>query len=233
MSRAKAGAILVAAGSGVRLKAGVRKAWVRLGGRPLLAWALRALDASPRVGEIALVVHPEDLRLAAAFVARRRGLPKPVHLAVGGRERQDSVAHGLQALRGAWPAVLVQDAGRPFMRPHRVQAWVDSALSRGSGIAAVPVKDSIKRARSGRVESLPRAELWAAQTPQALRRGWLEKAQDWAQKGRRRFTDEAGLVEAWGRRVHLVQAYYENMKVTTPEDLVVAKALSAGFRAGR
>jgi 2-C-methyl-D-erythritol 4-phosphate cytidylyltransferase len=216
--KAVAGAILVAAGSGRRLKSKTRKAFVPLAGKPLFQWSLQVLERSAWVGEITLVVHAGDVVRLGAWVREHR----KVRVVEGGEERQDSVQEGLRALQGSWPVILVHDAARPFASQELVQACVESALKRGSGIAAVPVKDSIKRLRQGKVSGLPRHELWAAQTPQAIRREWLEAAYAWAAKKRFLATDEAGLLEAFGKPVTLVESSDDNFKVTTPVDLKMA-----------
>lgn len=225
-----AGAILLAAGTGSRLKSRVRKGLVKLQGKPLFTWALQTLLTAPEIGEIVLTAHPHDL---AEMAARVKGAGRGVKVVAGGATRQDSVRCGLDALAGRWPVTLVHDSARPFLKAGLVSDCVSSALAHGSGIAASEVKDSIKWLKGKKVVSLPRAELRAAQTPQAARTLWLRSSHAWAQKTGYQATDEAGLLEACGRAVKLVPSSSENIKVTTPEDLVLAGLLARNFRRDR
>lgn len=228
MRKPNAAAVLVAAGVGSRLKAGTRKANVMLGGKALFEWPLQSLLKSPEIGEISLVVHPKDLKARQAWVARRN-YPKTVQVAAGGDERQHSVANGLAQLVGGWELLLVHDAARPFLTRSLIHACLKAAARFGGAIAAVPVKDSTKLIEGNRLKSLPRERLLAAQTPQAFQAGLLLRAHAWAAKSHRLFTDEASLLEARGHHAAPVRAYYENFKVTTPEDLAFAKRLIKTF----
>jgi 2-C-methyl-D-erythritol 4-phosphate cytidylyltransferase len=221
-----AGAVLVAAGTGSRLQAGRNKARVLLGGQPLFMHSLKTLMAAPCVAEVCLVCHLSDLQELARALARR-GWPKPLCLAQGGAERQDSVHHGALALSGRHPVLLVHDAARPFAGVELVQACAQAARKGACAVAATPVKDSIKRLRKGKVESLARQELWAAQTPQALPYAAYLKAAQRALKAGWRFTDEAGLAERAGLKTVLVPSTGANFKVTTPEDLALARQVLA------
>ncbi|MCB9896895.1 MAG: 2-C-methyl-D-erythritol 4-phosphate cytidylyltransferase [Planctomycetes bacterium] len=231
MSRAAPALVVVAAGSGTRLGAPVRKALVELGGVPLVLHTLRRVLAWPAVGEVVLVVHPSDRATLGALVA---GLPRGVHLVDGGARRQDSVAAGVAALPETVDVVLVHDAARPFVPIDRLDALADAARDAGCALLAVPVSDTIKRARGdahARVDAtVPRHDLWAAQTPQAFRRAELLALLAQAAREGREVTDEAGLFESAGRAVHLVEGSRLNFKVTTPDDLALAEALLASER---
>jgi 2-C-methyl-D-erythritol 4-phosphate cytidylyltransferase len=165
------------------------------------------------------------VRILQAWVRRQR-FRVAVQVAAGGAQRQDSVANGARALKTGVEVVLVHDAARPFVSAKLVARCAKSALKQGSGIAAVRVKDTIKWARGNKVQSLPRQELWAAQTPQAANKSWYLKALARAGRSGAVFTDEAGLLEAAGFPVKLVQGEYENIKITTPEDLVTANMIA-------
>jgi len=224
------GAVLVAGGTGSRLKAGRNKARVMLAGQPLFMHSLKLLMAAPSVAEVCLVCHADDLRLLSRRLALAGPWAKPLCLAEGGAERQDSVRHGALAL-GTRPAVLlVHDSARPFASLSLFAACAKQARRGVCAIAAAPVKDSIKRLRGGKVESLPRQELWAAQTPQALPLLAYLKASARAASQGWRFTDEAGLAGRAGIPVRLVPSGDENFKVTTPQDLALARQLLSGAR---
>ena len=224
------GAVLVAGGTGSRLKAGRNKARVMLAGQPLFMHSLKLLMAAPCVAEVCLVCQADDQDLHFGQLAQAGPWPKPLALAEGGAERQDSVRAGALALPGQPAVLLVHDSARPFVSAALVAACAQAARRGACAIAAAPVKDSIKRLRGGRVESLPRQELWAAQTPQALPlKAYLKASARAVAKGWR-FTDEAGLAGKAGIPVRLVKSGDENFKVTTPQDLALARQLLSGAR---
>jgi 2-C-methyl-D-erythritol 4-phosphate cytidylyltransferase len=221
-TKANTGAILVAAGLGSRLGAGTRKAMVRLAGKPMLAHALDTLMQASCVAEVVVVAHVQDLKALAQW-ASKRPWPKPLSLAQGGDTRQESVWHGAQVLGQAHAVILVHDAARPFVTKRQVESCAAGAAQGACALLAVPVKDSIKRQIGKKVRGLKREELWAAQTPQALPAKDYFKAQHKAQCLKKTATDEAGLAELIGLKQALVMGAYDNFKVTTPEDLALAK----------
>jgi len=228
MSKPFCGAVLVAGGLGMRMKAATRKTNIRIGGKPIFEWSLLSLLKSPLIGEVALVLHADDYRARLTWAARQK-FRKPVTLVQGGVQRQDSVAKGLSVLNPAWDILLIHDAARPFLKQSLIRDCVHTAKSRGGAIAAVPVKDSIKLVDGPHLKSLPRERLLAAQTPQAYPAGSLLRAHASAQKQKRYFTDEASLLEARGHASLPVMAYYENFKITTPEDLHNARIVIKTF----
>jgi 2-C-methyl-D-erythritol 4-phosphate cytidylyltransferase len=204
------GLVVVAAGRGERL--GQDKAWARLGDRPVVARALAAL-AVPPVERVALVVAADRLGDGRALAV---DLALPTIVVAGGARRQDSVRHGLLAL-GPCTWVAVHDAARPFATPALLRRTWAAAQRTGAAVAAVPVVDTIKRVVDGLVvETLPRAELWAVQTPQVFRAALLARAhhEDSADA-----TDDAALVERHGVAVVVAEGAYDNIKITTPADL--------------
>lgn len=211
-------ALIVAAGSGERLGAGVPKAYVELAGRPLLQWSVEALAATPAVEEIVVALPPG------------REAPAGTTGVAGGSCRSESVLRALQAARPAG-TVLVHDAARPLLTPELAGAVIDAVQGdegADAAIAAAPVTDTIKRAgrQGGEVrETLDRGELWAVQTPQVFRRAALERALDVGAETLASATDDAWLVERSGGRVIVVPSPAENIKVTTPFDLRVAELL--------
>ncbi|HLH15012.1 MAG TPA: 2-C-methyl-D-erythritol 4-phosphate cytidylyltransferase [Solirubrobacteraceae bacterium] len=223
-------ALIVAAGSGERLGAGLPKALVPLAGRPLLAWSLDALAASDGVERIVVAVP-------AGFDEREHGLGAgagapagvPIAYVRGGATRSQSVRNALSAA-GAGDPVLVHDAARPLLTPHlagEVLAALAADASADAAIAAVPVTDTIKRVGEDAAvrETLERRELWAVQTPQVFRRAALERALAVSAQELARATDDAWLVERAGGRVLVVRASEHNLKVTAPLDLRVAELL--------
>jgi len=223
-----AAAIVLAAGAGKRLGTGARKGLLSLGGKPLYAWSVGAFLGSPLVNQVVVVVHREDVRSVAGACAKRFKDPR-LKVVAGGAERQDSVSLGLQAVDAHAEVVLVHDSARPFLKQSLIRACAQTARLAGGAVACVQVKDTIKLAEEGQLQGLPREKLMAAQTPQAYQAPLLREAHFEAAKKRAYYTDEAGLCEAAGIPSVAVLAYYENFKITTPEDLPLAKRLVAGF----
>jgi len=216
-------AIIVAAGSSTRM--GADKIWATLGGAPVLAHSIAALANTPGVTHL-VVVAPADRHEAIALLP----CPVPVIAVEGGARRQDSVAAGIRAVPdAAW--YLVHDGARPLATPALAARVLDAAAAtEGAAIPVIPVFDTIKRVDGeGHVrETLDRSELRAVQTPQAfrgdlLRRVHLELDGD--------VTDDAAMLEALGISVVTVEGDGENLKITTPVDLVVAQAIFAARQA--
>jgi 2-C-methyl-D-erythritol 4-phosphate cytidylyltransferase len=207
-------ALIVAAGRGERLGGAIPKAFVDLGGRPMLEWSVRTVQAVAEVGQV-VVALPEGRRA-----------PEGTLGVAGGATRSESVRAALAA--GTGDPVIVHDAARPLVTPELVRATL-AALDENTdaAIAAAPVTDTIKRVDSdGRVaETLDRAGLWAVQTPQVFRRQILTQALDVDATTVASATDDAWLVERAGGRVRVVAASPENIKVTTALDLRLAEQL--------
>ncbi|HEY8477057.1 MAG TPA: 2-C-methyl-D-erythritol 4-phosphate cytidylyltransferase [Chloroflexota bacterium] len=211
------GAIVVAAGRAERM-GGKEKVWAPLGAWPVVGHALVALRDAGVVERVALVVTPERLDDSEALL-RRVGLPGVA--CVGGARRQDSVRAGLVAL-GPCEWVVVHDGARPFVTPGLVRAGLRAARKTGAAVAAVPVTDTIKLVADSLVEAtLPRERLRAVQTPQVFRYDLLWEAHH--RPSPPEATDDAALVEALGHPVVVYPGAYDNIKITTPEDLVLAE----------
>ena len=228
------GAVIVAAGNSSRMGGGVSKVLEPLGGRPVLLHSLEVLEACPSVGELCVVCREEDKPQVEALLKGRGG--KPLSLVAGGAQRQDSVLRGVEALSPGREFVLIHDGARPFVTQELAEAVCRDALEWGAATAAVPVKDTCKLADGeGFVESTPpRERLMAVQTPQAFRRELYLDALKAAQRAGALYTDDCQLVEAAGGRVKLTPGDYRNMKLTTPEDRLAARAyLGKGERAVR
>jgi 2-C-methyl-D-erythritol 4-phosphate cytidylyltransferase len=219
-------AIVVAAGRGERFGA-ADKILRPLAGRPLLLHVLEAIDAASTVQDVILVVG-EHTRPAIERLLADGERRKPIRVVIGGARRQDSVELGLRATAPDTGIVAIHDAGRPLVTAALFDRCVAAALERGAAIAAVPVTDTIKRVAAGLVlETVPRDDLWAAQTPQVFRRSLLLDAFARPLARTATFTDEAGLCEALGLPVAIVLGERLNLKVTQPEDLAIAEALLA------
>jgi 2-C-methyl-D-erythritol 4-phosphate cytidylyltransferase len=218
-------ALVLAAGRGERLGQAVSKAFVSLAGRTLVERSIRALFASQRIDRLVPVIAAGDRGAWAALapsLADVAGLASPV---VGGAERQDSMRAGLAALPADVTLVAVHDAARPFVLPSDVRRVLEAAREIGAALLAVPVTDTIKRVRGGRVVDTPlRSECWAAQTPQAFRVALLREALAKALLDGVVATDDVQLVERLGLPVAVVEGDPGNVKITRGEDLTLAEA---------
>jgi 2-C-methyl-D-erythritol 4-phosphate cytidylyltransferase len=221
-------AILVAAGRGERMEAERPKAFLDLGGEPLLLRAARAFEAAPSVGRLVAVVPDAQTETARQLLAP---LPKLVAVVAGGERRQDSVLAGLgQVPDGFEGVVLVHDAARPLVDVELIEAVAQQAAATGAALPVLPLVDTVKRVRGGRVvETLDRAELGGAQTPQGFRCALLREACEAARRAGLAVTDEAMAVERLGHAVYAVPGSKRNRKITTPDDLAWAEAVVAGI----
>lgn len=220
-------AIIVAAGSGTRLGHPEPKAFVELGGRPLLYYSLRTLRDVAPVAEV-IVAIPPGKEESARHVAQRAGLSVPLRLTAGGAERQDSVAIALSLAGPESGVVVVHDAARPFAPATLFTACIEAAARSGGAIAAIAVADTLKEAaESVIIATRPRQGLFAAQTPQAFRQELLIAGHRLGAAQPQPATDDSFLVEGLGTKVEIVAGSPLNFKITTPEDLRIARALIA------
>ena len=213
------GAVVVAAGSSSRM-GGLDKIFATVLGRPLLSFALDQLQAFPAVTEIVLVMDSGSLKQGRELVDAR-GYRKVTHVCAGGERRQDSVKSGLDSLTPCdW--VIVHDGARPCLDLPMLERGLAAVREVGAVVAGVPVKDTIKVVSDqGVVVDTPdRKSLWAAQTPQIFRYDLLQDAHDRCVDD---VTDDAMMVESLGHSVKMFLGSYENLKVTTPEDLILAE----------
>jgi 2-C-methyl-D-erythritol 4-phosphate cytidylyltransferase len=222
-----ASAIIVAAGSGSRLGFGEPKAFVTLGGRPLLRYSLSTLAEIEALLEVVIAV-PSGMEDRARAEAEAAGISVPVKITPGGIERQDSVRIALDLTSAESDLVVIHDAARPFAEPALFERCLEAAARSGGAIAAIPVADTLKRADAGRiVATVARAGLFQAQTPQAFQRTLLIAAHRRALDQRVTATDDADLVEQAGGAVEIVEASAMNLKITTPADLTMAGAMAS------
>ena len=213
-------AILAAAGSSQRM-GGENKLLLPLDGMPVLAHTLRAVDAAQSVDEIVIAAREEDL-LTYAELCKTYGIRKPVKVVVGGATREESV---LEARADA-KLLAVQDGARPLVTPELFDAVVLRAAVCAAAAPAVPVHDTIKLARDRRVTETPdRSMLFAVQTPQVFDAGLLKAALQSALTEHAALTDDCSAVERLGKAVYLTDGDEENIKITTPLDLIVAEAI--------
>ncbi len=218
-------AVFPAAGQGKRMQAGKNKVLLELLGKPILVHTLERFSASQQVDFLVVIVAEEEVAQIEQMLSEVTGL-KPYVVVAGGSERQYSIANGLAAMPAETEIVLVHDAARPLVSLSVIENVIAAARAEGSAIAAVPEKNTIKVVdEEGFVKETPnRAVLWAVQTPQGFRKEILLEAYQRAGKDGFLGTDDASLVERMGCPVQVVASSYRNIKVTTPEDLLIAEA---------
>ncbi len=218
-------AVFPAAGQGRRMKAGKNKVFLELLGKPILVHTLERFSASQQVDFLVVIVAKDEIAQIEQLLSKVSGL-KPYAVIAGGSERQYSIANGLAAMPEETEIVLVHDAARPLVSLSVIENVIAAARAEGSAIAAVPEKNTIKVVdEAGFVRETPnRAVLWAVQTPQGFQKEILLEAYQRAEKDGFLGTDDASLVERMGRPVQVVTSSYRNIKVTTPEDLLIAEA---------
>jgi 2-C-methyl-D-erythritol 4-phosphate cytidylyltransferase len=219
----KVTALVAAGGSGARMRSGVAKPWIRLNGRPIILYTLKALHAHPLIDEIVLVLGRDGLKKANELVRKFR-LTKVAQIVAGGATRRGSVENGLKALRSGSGLVLIHDGARPLVGPEDITRVIEMARRTHAAILGVPVKATVKKVDGrGAVKETPdRDSLWEIQTPQVFERRLIERAHRQSRKGAA--FDDASLVEQAGHKVWVVPGSYGNIKITTPEDLVFAQA---------
>lgn len=221
--------IVAAAGRGSRMKRAENKVFLPLLDKPILRYSIEAFLGRCDVAEVIVICAAHEREEMEGFVAPYR-VHKPVKVVVGGSERQYSVANALRAVDKKSELILVHDGARPLVTDEVVQSVIDSAREHRASIAAVPVKDTIKTVdgQGMVVDTPPRSTLYAVQTPQGFDAQLLFDAYARAEEDGFLGTDDASLVERLGVRVAVAKGDYQNIKITTPEDLIVGEALLKG-----
>lgn len=217
----KVSAIIVAAGRGKRMKSSTPKQFLLLEGKPVLWHALSVFEDCEIVEEIVLVANRCDIPFLEDF-------KKVKKVVAGGRRRQDSSLNGLRAAGSeAEDIVIFHDGVRPFVRRETILACVREAKRTGAAICALRPKETVKVGTEGNLvkETLDRKNLWLVQTPQAFKADLIRKGFENAKEKELEVTDEAMLIEKLGHSVKIVEGDEENIKITTPDDLILARAI--------
>lgn len=214
--------VLLSGGVGKRMKASMPKQYLDLRGKPIATWSLGMFAGMAEVGEVVVVCAPEYEEVFASVP-----LPRAVALkfARPGKERQDSVFSGLQAVAASAALVAVHDSARPLVREEDVRRCMEDAMQHGAAVLGVPVKPTIKEVGPDGmvVKTLDRSRLWDVQTPQIIRPELLKKGFAKVEAEGLAVTDDVSIIEALGLPVKMTMGDYTNIKVTTPEDMFVAE----------
>ena len=217
-------AVIVAAGSARRWE-GSDKVLAPLGELPVLVHTLYAFQDCPAFDQV-VVVTREDLLVEVADLCREYGLDKVTKVVVGGAERIHSVRAGLREVNPEAELIAIHDGARPLVPQQVLEQTVEKAAQTGAAAPAVPVTDTIKRGEKGlTVETVDRSSLWAVQTPQIFEAGLIRAAIEKAVEDQVELTDDCAAVERLGMKVSLTQGSRENIKITTPFDLLVGEAI--------
>ena len=220
-------AIIPAGGAGKRLKTHVAKQYLLLDNVPVLIHNLNVFQKSKVIDNIVLALPSDDLVSVRQELIDKYGLSKVTTIIAGGKERQDSVRNGLTTINGKCDVVVIHDAVRPFVTEKMIKGVVDAAKTTGAASAGVKAKDTIKETKKDNMvaATIPRQNLWLTQTPQAFKFELLKKAYKTAYDEKFYGTDDASLVERIGKKVIMIEGSYENIKITTREDILIADAL--------
>ena len=232
-SRPKVFAIIPAAGSGTRIGGDIKKQFLPLKGKPIIVHTLQQFEHCSDVDEVALALPESAMSEMEAIVERFR-LHKVSKMVLGGAKRQDSVRNVLNRLTlKDSDVVLVHDGVRPFIETKRISHLLKVCKEYDAAVLAVQPKDTIRRSIGGGFfdQTLDRTALWLIQTPQAFRAKLLVKAFEKAKKDKFYSTDEAALVERLGVKIRIVEGSYDNIKITTPEDLELGLLIFERWRA--
>ena len=222
--------LIPAAGAGRRMGGDTNKQYLLLAGRPILAHTISLFENHPAVSGITLVAPSEEIKFCQDDIVTPYGFSKVSQIVAGGKERQDSVRNGLRACSAAADdIVLIHDGVRPLLPSKLINTVIATVAAQGAALVAVPAKDTIKVVVDGRVKQTPdRSTLWQAQTPQAFRYELIASAHEKAYKEGYQATDDAQLAEWAGHPVAVVEGDYRNLKITTPEDLLLAESFITG-----
>ena len=226
--------LIPAAGTGRRMGGSISKQYLELAGKPILAHTLSLFENHPLIENIYLLVPPDDISYCQQQIIDRYGFSKVRRIVAGGTERQDSVRNGLDALAEdgltqPQQPILIHDGARPLFDCQRLSTLIEIVCQTGACIIGVPVKDTIKDVENNKITGSPdRSRLWQAQTPQGFHYQLIREAFDRAADDGFTATDDASLVERLGHPVQILEGDYRNIKVTTPEDILIAAALLGG-----
>ena len=221
-------AVIPAAGMGLRMGGEQAKQFLDFGGRPLLSVTLKKFQACPAIDRIILVVHPGEMDHCQREIVERFDLTKVEELVIGGKNRQDSVRLGIEASRGDYGLVLIHDGVRPLIHPGLIERAVAAARKDRAVITALPAKETVKKIdKDGLViKTCDRRQVWLVQTPQVFRYEDIIMAHQRAvQEGWDAVTDDALLMEKMGIPVKVIEGSEDNIKVTTPHDMELARFL--------
>jgi len=217
--------IIVAAGSGKRMKRNINKQFIKLNEKEIIAHTIDAFYKNENINEIIVCIKKEEEEFFKKEIIQKNDF-KNIKIAYGGKERQDSIYNGLKSVNKNCKIVLIHDGARPFVDNRIIEESISVAKEKKAVVVGVPVKDTIKIVVDGNITDTPnRDNLWSAQTPQTFDYELITKAYDEAYKENYYGTDDSMLVENIGQEVTMIMGSYENIKITSPEDLNIGEQI--------
>ncbi len=225
-------ALIAAAGLGKRMNAKISKAFIPIFGKPILAYTVEKFEQCKFIEKIYLIVNQKEKDFCSKNIILKHNFSKVQELIKGGETRQDSVYNGLKVLDPDTDIVVIHDGARPLIEEDIIHKSIKTAQKYGAAIAAIPLKDTIKKSRKDFFinKTLNREEIWRAQTPQTFKYDIVLSAYHQAYKDRFFTTDDASIVERYGHKVKMIIGSEENIKITTPFDIIIAESfLKRGF----
>ena len=214
------GVVIVAAGSGSRMKRDINKQFIKLDGKEIIAYTIEKFYKSEDIDDIVIVIKENEEKYFIENIINKYGFDN-IKIAYGGKERQDSVYNGIKKLNNNCEIVLIHDGARPFVNEDIIKNSIKETKENNAVVVGVPVKDTIKVVDSnGNIVDTPnRSLLWSVQTPQSFKYEIITKAYEYAYSNDYYGTDDAMLVEHIGYNVKMIEGSYDNIKITTEEDL--------------
>lgn len=216
------GVVIVAAGIGSRMRMGINKQFIKLGNKEIIVHTIEKFYKNPNIQDIVVVIKENEYEFFYEEIIKKYKL-KNIKIAFGGQQRQDSVYNGLKLLNKECDIVLIHDGARPFVSEYVIEKSIKEAKRCNAVVVGVPVKDTIKvvNERQEIIDTPNRDLLWAVHTPQTFKYNILLKAYEYAFENDFYGTDDAMLVEKIGLKVKMIQDSYDNIKITTQEDLAI------------
>lgn len=219
--------VIVAAGIGKRMKSKLNKQYILLNEKPILAHTIERFEQNEYIDEIIVVARSEEIDYCKYSVIDKYEFKKVEGVVGGGVERQDSVYNGLKACDKETSVVLIHDGARPFIKDEEIESIIIETLENDACVIGVRVKDTIKVVSSKKyiIDTPDREYLWAVHTPQAFRYSLILEAHEMCKREGLSVTDDSMLVEKLGVKVKMIEGSYDNIKITTPEDLYMAASI--------
>lgn len=217
--------IIVAAGSGKRMNMDINKQFIKLNKKEIIAHTIDVFYKNENVDEIIVCIKKEEEELFKDKIINKYSF-KNIKIAYGGKERQDSIYNGLKCLDDKCDIVLIHDGARPFVDDRIINESIKVAREKKAVVVGTPVKDTIKVVCDGIINDTPnRVNLWAAQTPQVFEYKLITKAYEEAYESNYYGTDDSMLVENIGQEVTMIMGSYDNIKITSPEDISIGEQI--------
>ena len=218
--------MIVAAGSGKRMNAGMNKQFIKINDKEIVAHTIERFYNSPLIDEIVLCIKKEEEDFVRENIIEKYGF-KDIVISYGGKERQDTINNGLEKVSPDCDILLIHDGARPFVTDEIIENAVNETKRLKATVVGVMVKDTIKVVDGNEIVDTPnRANLWAAQTPQSFDFNLIKDAYELAYRDGFYGTDDAMIAEHAGHKVYMIQGSYDNIKITSPEDLPISEVIS-------